>query len=157
MYAKLNDAQINLLKLLRDQPDEMRKQIKADLFKQVKNMHGIPDDHKLKVEIDNQWSPDYAVLIRKKDGAKYQLTDTGRWVGASVLAPAAPVDPRRWVFVTDSPAAVLRDWARDNCTEDDVLHPADDVDDLDRIRANSGEDYAITDSGVYVFMDPADL
>jgi hypothetical protein len=159
MYATLNAAQINLLKLLRTQDESTRKQIKADLFAQVKNKFGIPDDHKLKVEIDATSDSRFAVLVRKTNDSAYRLAVDGKWVDADrpTVAGSPPADPRRWIKAVDDAQDFLEDEAERRCTDDDIVDDPDDIAALDALRASTGQDHAVHAGGLYVFMDPGRL
>ena len=104
-YAQLTPSQANYLKLARALSDADRIAVKAELFRTVKASFGIPDDHKLKVEIDDAAHPNYLVLIRKKNDEPYALrVSDGKWVGAG--APQGTV--------SNPPAPVVRWFAVDN-------------------------------------------
>lgn len=144
MQATLTTAEITLLKLLRDQDEQARKTIKTNLFAKVKARFGIPQEHKLKVEIDNSTDPMLGVLIRKKDGTVYDLDGSGLWVGA---APAAQVPAMGWVKVHGLHTTLV-DEAFDVASADDVV-PAQEVEYLygnDKVRLDTANDCA------YVFM-----
>lgn len=83
-FAKLTPAQITTMRSLRSIDEDLAKTMRAALFAGVKAEFGIPDEHKLKVEIDDTNSPDFGVLIRKKTGEVYTLGFTGKWVGAAI-------------------------------------------------------------------------
>lgn len=145
MQATLTTAEITLLKLLRDQDEQARKTIKANLFAKVKARFGIPQEHKLKVEIDNISDPMLGVLLRKKDGTVYDLDIFGQWVGA---APAAPATTMGWVKVTGLRTTLVNE-AVDIATPDDVV-PDQEVEYLygnDKVRLDTANDCA------YVYMD----
>lgn len=144
MQATLTTAEITLLKLLRDQDEQARKTIKANLFAKVKARFGIPQEHKLKVEIDNITDPMLGVLIRKNNGTAYDLDGSGQWVGAT---PAAPASTMGWVKVTGLHTALL-DEARDVATTDDVVldHEVEYLYGNDKVRLDTANDCA------YVFM-----
>lgn len=135
--AKLSLAQAALLVHLRNYSgsDQTRKDMKADLFKLVKDSFGIPHEHKLSVEIDNASAPDFLVLKRKKNGTVYQLDAGGRWVDAP--QPAAQVAPAthtytvsfsKTVIATDANQAA-RDFVDEylGFTDDVVLSVTDDT------------------------------
>lgn len=135
--AKLSLAQAALLVHLRNYSgsDQTRKDMKADLFKLVKDSFGIPHDHKLSVEIDNASAPDFLVLKRKKNGMPYDLGADGRWVEASQpTAPAVPVQRNftvsfaKVVSATDANQAA-RDFIDEHLgfTTDVVLSVTDDT------------------------------
>lgn len=137
--AKLSLAQAALLVHLRNYSgsDQTRKDMKADLFKLVKDSFGIPHEHKLSVEIDNASSPDFLVLKRKKNGMPYDLGADGRWVDAPGSQPAAQVAPAthtytvsfsKTVIATDADRAA-RDFVDEHLgfTDDVVLSVTDDT------------------------------
>lgn len=94
MFAKLTSTQANFLKLIRTSSDSDRKELKRELFSVVKAKFGIPDEHKLKVEIDDVDSPRYLVLVRKSDDSAYVLGSDDRWAGALSDMPA--ITEFRW-------------------------------------------------------------
>ena len=97
MFAKLTQAQAAFLISLRDQPDDVRKPVKKELFAVVKATHGIPPEHKLKVEIDRPYDADYLVLKNKDSGHSYPLDPaTGKWSGASVTTSTYQPPRSRW-------------------------------------------------------------
>lgn len=144
MQATLTTAEITLLKLLRDQDEQARKTIKANLFAKVKARFGIPQEHKLKVEIDNISDPMLGVLIRKNNGTAYDLDGSGQWVGA---APAAQVPAMGWVKVHGLHTTLV-DEAFDVASADDVVldHEVEYLYGNDKVRLDTANDCA------YVFM-----
>ena len=99
-YAKLSASQINSLRSLRTLPDTLAKPLRATIFGAVKAAYDIPQEHKLKVEIDDTHASNYGVLVRKKDGALYPLDNDGRWPGCPVVGtPPAPPVEYRWFRV----------------------------------------------------------
>ena len=148
--AKLSIAQAALLVHLRNYSgsDQTRKDMKADMFKLVKDSFGIPHDHKLSVEIDNASSPDFLVLKRKKNGMPYDLGADGRWVEASQpVAPAAPA-PKRWFKFTD--LDVLFDEVMERLLNNSTAWD-DGTDTLDHesdVTVNG--DFALVEGGMYV-------
>lgn len=76
MYHKITEGQAAILRALRanDAGDEdFISEVRHEVFAAAKQAAGIPNDHRVKVEIDNRSHPDYLVLIRKLTGAKYPI------------------------------------------------------------------------------------
>lgn len=120
-YAQLTPSQANYLRLARNMSDEDRSAIRAELFRSVKATFGIPDDHKLKVEVDDASHHAFLTLIRKKTDQPYVLGADGKWVNAasaqgSVSQPQPPVV--RWFMLDSSDADSLLDTARDYVPDD---------------------------------------
>lgn len=148
MFAKLTQAQASFLKTIRSMQDAQRKELKRTLFAAVKSTFGIPDDHKLKVEIDNVLSSDYLVIKRSKDGsnATYELDSAGRWTGA---APQQ-VAEKRWFKVNpdylDTTVTDDTDWDEGLTGEQLGTH----------VIANGGNT-CISGDSVYILLEEADL
>ena len=90
--ATLSNQIINIFHGIRALPDADAKAMRKQLFSTLKAKFGIPEDHALKVELDDTASADYAVLLRKKGNAPYELHLDGKWVdwaGRPVPTPAA--------------------------------------------------------------------
>lgn len=85
-FAKISATHRDLLITLRTVTDTAaRKRILKSVFGEIKTTLGIPEKHRLKVELDNTSSPDYMVLIRKRTGEKYPLGTCNRWADAPPL------------------------------------------------------------------------
>ncbi len=82
-------ASLSFVKKL--QSDETHKMVRKEVFSAVKAQFGIPDKHRIKVELD-QTEPDYLVIKRKSDGAAYELDTHGKWVEATPAQGAAQAD-----------------------------------------------------------------
>ena len=80
-YAKAPLNAIQIFLSVRDMDEPTRTEFRKKLFATVKTLFGIPETHSLKIELDDTSHPDFAVLIRKKDGSKYELHEDGKWVG----------------------------------------------------------------------------
>lgn len=122
-FAKLTQAQANYLTLARNMSNEDRSAIRAELFRSVKTAFGIPDDHKLKVEIDDATLPTFLTLIRKKTNQPYVLGADGKWVDntaaqGTVTQPQPPAV--RWFKLDNYDAGSLLDTARDCVSNDQV-------------------------------------
>lgn len=156
--AQLNLHQAAFLVRLRQFPDETaRKAMKADLFRLVKDTFGIPQDHKLKVEVDAASSPDFLVLYRKTDGQPYQLHADGKWIGAerSTAAVPAPVDTRKWYRTP----GILRDFVADSMQDtyyaDDPMLLVED-DKLSELNTKTA-DFVVEGDVAYIKLDPSDF
>jgi len=150
MFAKLTQAQATFLKTIRAMSDDDRRSLKRDIFAVVKDKFGIPAEHKVKVEVDNPYSPHYLTVIRKVDGAAYQLNSDGRWDGA-VCAPTPAV--RFFPVQSSSVADALADLVHDTDLDwDDGLN----LDDIDGVVGTQpdlfgGHSYVVTsDARLYV-------
>jgi hypothetical protein len=129
--------------------DDVRKAVVKQVFDKVKSEFGIPDEHKLKVEIDAASDPMFLTLVRKKNGATYPLRSDGMWVDAPV---PKPVDTRKW-FKVDSIKFTVMKHMRDIALPDDEeiqVDPAD-VADLDA----SGSDFVIKGDVAYIKLNPS--
>lgn len=109
-HAKLSLAQAKSLVLARTHAtDTDRKAIKKELFSQVKNTFGIPDNYRLTVETSNTASADYlAIKVSTKSkvgtpGALFELGDDGRWVNAERPQAQASM-AARWFVVNGKTA-----------------------------------------------------
>lgn len=100
-FAKITASHRDLLLTIRTITDTAaRKRILKNVFAEIKAKYGIPEKHRLKVELDNASSPDYLVMIRKKTGEKYKLGVCDRWEKAPALpqrrsAITVPLDKLR--------------------------------------------------------------
>ena len=83
----LTEAQASALRSYRDLDETSRKRRKAAMFAQIKALHGIPKDRKIKFEIDNRESPSYCVI---KDGVTGLPLDTLAKGGAREVQKYAP-------------------------------------------------------------------
>lgn len=106
--------------------DANRNAMKRDLFAMVKQQFGIPDDHKLKVEVDTASDPAFLTLIRKKDGTAYELGPDGKWNGNAALAPA-PQSTEYIVYVGFRKSASTPQEAVDWVLEDLDINDVDVV------------------------------
>ena len=105
--ATLSNAQKNTMIAARSLDQATRKQILAAMFTGIKAQFGIPDSHRLTVEIDDASSPLYMVLVRKKapngegstNGAGYVLNYRSKWQGF-FDAPVVAAPVRKWVKLT---------------------------------------------------------
>ena len=79
-------ASLSFVKKL--QSEETHKMVRKEVFSAVKAQFGIPDKHRIKVELD-QTEPDYLIIKRKQDGAAYELDAHGKWVDAAAPADAS--------------------------------------------------------------------
>jgi hypothetical protein len=77
--ATLSLAQMATLRSLRNLDEDIAGALRTELFASIKAGFGIPDEHKVKVEIDEEESVAYGVIIRKKTGEDYTLTADGVW------------------------------------------------------------------------------
>lgn len=85
--AALTPNEVLLLITARTADEALRAAVRKQVFATAKARHGIPDAHKLRVEIDDTRSPMYGVLVRKKDGTTYDVGTTmtkPRWFKAAV-------------------------------------------------------------------------
>jgi hypothetical protein len=138
-FAKISTPHRDLLIMLRTVQDQSaRKRILKNVFGEIKRNLGIPEKHRLKVELDNASSPDYLVLIRKKGGEKYKLGVCGRWVDAPPVAV-----PRALVSI---PVAKLIALAKDAQNNGDTFTDAP-VDLPDGVKAQMHGDNLIIDLG----------
>lgn len=72
-----------------------RKQIKREVFASAKARFGIPQDYKLSVATESH-EADYLVL-KDRNGNKFELAADGLWVNAVRAAPVAPTpEAKRW-------------------------------------------------------------
>lgn len=154
-HATMSAGQMSVLRAIRALPDADRSVVRAQVFSATKAAFGIPQEHKLKVEIDDRNSPNYGVLTRKKGDAAYELDSTGQWQGAVTHRRAydAPA-PTRW-FALDLHEAV----------SDSVNH--NDWDDGEELTAAqfadavpfTAEGYTLIqlDGTVFVKLEEADL
>ena len=76
MYHKITEGQAAILRALHVNgagDEDFISEVRHEVFTAAKQAAGIPDDHRVKAEIDNRSHPDYLVLIRKKTGDKYPI------------------------------------------------------------------------------------
>lgn len=90
-------ASLSFVKKL--QSEETHKMVRKEVFSAVKAQFGIPDKHRIKVELD-QTEPDYLIIKRKQDGAAYELDAHGKWVEA--VSTEAPNKGEVYVELTGS-------------------------------------------------------
>lgn len=83
-YAKMNGTQMAVLRAARGLDEVTLKAVRAAIFEAAKKDNKIPSSHRVRVEIDDTAHADYAVLIRKTTGAKYQAPATAQWRWARV-------------------------------------------------------------------------
>jgi len=109
MFATIKPVQSTIINLARNcASDKDRKAIKKDVFAQIKADFGIDPAIKVKVEtIDGQ--PDYLVLKRSDNSAKFALGADGKWNGATDVA-------KRWFAVSQE---ALMDAVTDSQDWDD--------------------------------------
>ena len=142
--ALFTTAQMATMRSLRNLDEDIAGCLRSELFSGIKAGFGIPDDHKIKVELDDTMSSVYSVILRKKTGDAYTLTDDGVWDrGAGGATPTGP----RWFKV---PRALVSDGVIDAYpfsaglvgTPEGVTLPAhgDDTD-LPMLVASNGELY----------------
>lgn len=157
--AQLTQAQANYLKLARNMSDEDRSAIRAELFRSVKQTFGIPESHKLKVEIDDANHPHYLTLFRKKTDESYALGADGKWVGASTpqgtVSTPAPVV--RWFQVDSADVDDLMDAARQSLTDDWYYGQLDTPDDMRAVYGSAGRLGVDSDGTVWIGLEEADL
>lgn len=122
MFATIKPVQSTIINLARNcASDKDRKAIKKDVFAQIKADFGIDPAIKVKVEtIDGQ--PDYLVLKRSDNSAKFALGADGKWNGATDVA-------KRWFGVDDyhlkAAAVESLDWS--DGYDDKPVQAADDT------------------------------
>jgi hypothetical protein len=141
--AKLSLAQASFLKALRAVPADIAKPAKADLFTLVKSTFGIPADHKVKVEIDDISSPNYLVILRKKDNQPYP-------VAGSAPVVAAPVDTRKWFKVDDLKNSVYDGLDNCCCVDDEDIQ----CDQASAAAAANGTDFYVVGTTAYILREP---
>ena len=157
-YAQLTPSQANYLRLARTMSDEDRSAIRAELFRSVKLAFGIPEDHKLRVEIDDAAHPQYLVLIRKKTDQPYVLGANGKWVGASAPQGTVSRPPVvRWFQVDSADVDDLMDAARQSLTNDWYEGSMDKPDDLTTVYGSNGRLGVDTDGTVWIGLEEAEL
>jgi len=106
MNATLTTQDIATLKSIRTLPQELATNLRAAMFSSFKHSFSIPQDHKVKVEVDDVGTPQYGVIVRKKNGKAYPLNPAGKWVDPDA-APvvATPREPaKRWFVVNKDDA-----------------------------------------------------
>lgn len=148
-YAKLSTIQIAAMKSLRSStiPADVAANVRSQLFTVYKDMFGIPAGDKLRVDLDNEGSDEYGVLIRKKTGLAYVVDDRGAWTGE--YAPC--VTPKRWFSIdladgVDSSLSLL-DWD-DGRTDVQPVH----------MWTSAGHTLCLTaDGAVFAQLSPEDL
>lgn len=122
MFATIKPTHAAILNLARaGADDKTRKAIKKDLFAQIKADFGINPAIKVKVETDSHL-PDYLVLKRSDNGAKFALGADGKWNGATDVV-------KKW-FAVDADslknlALVMNEWAEGY--DDKPVQAADDT------------------------------
>ena len=88
--AKLSSAQITTMLSLRNLDSDTATTIRTSMFTSIKDSFGIPPEHKVQVELDDEDSSVYGVIIRKKTGDDYNLGADGKWdQGVPQPAPVA--------------------------------------------------------------------
>ena len=108
MFATIKPTHAAILNLARaGADDKTRKAIKKDLFAQIKADFAIDPAIKVKVET-TAGQPDYLVLKRSDNGAKFALGADGKWNGATDVV-------KKW-FAVDAESfkdivAVMNDWS----------------------------------------------
>lgn len=118
--AKLSAAAAASLQFVKNlQSVETHSIVKREVFAQAKAVFGIPAEHKIKCELDAE-SPNYLELVRKKDGSKYELDSTGKWVGLLAELNAEPRLAYVVVHLHD-----LQAWAIDTANNGDSLDIVD--------------------------------
>jgi len=120
-HAKLSHSAAASLAFVRNlQNEETHTLVRREVFAQVKAAFGIPEKHRIKVELDAS-KPNYLDIVRKTDGARYELNAaTNKWTGAEVV-PAVVERPVYVRLDLDD----LRDFAieqADNATAE-VVEP----------------------------------
>lgn len=74
--------------------DRSQKRALNSIFAEFKRRYGLPDDIKLKVEIDDRQSPEYLVLKDKRHGtALHELAATPHAQVPATRSAPAPVQP----------------------------------------------------------------
>jgi len=160
-FAKLSLVLAGAIMSARAVDAETHKAVTSRVFTKTKNDLGIPDKHKLRVELDDAGSPDYLVLIRKKNGTKYTLGADGRWNEAAGSTPAAAVDQRVWFQVPDT-KGVLKDHVMSNWSsfDEDIQVPQSTASDLDALvvgRVNSDYYFSVNSGTAFFKLDPSDF
>lgn len=148
-YAKLSTAAAASLQFVRGlQNAETHEKVRDEVFGQAKALFGIPERHRVKVEL-NPEQEDYLFIVRKKDGTKYELDpSTGRWVQAQPLPKA---DGKVFVAV---PLDEVRSLAVDLVYQDgqETLAAGDLPGELDATK-----DFLVHGDVMYVKVDEDDL
>ncbi len=149
MYAKLTEQQINLLKIGRELEAAQRSRIRKEIFAAAKATFGIPAEHRLKVEIDNVSSPDYAVIFRKKDGSRYPISVMSAVGLTPTPTPVPPPPPEKRWFKIDIDGYV--DGMVDELDWDDGVTDFPEMDiQLITSTTESGVRTTLRPSGVYI-------
>lgn len=161
-FAKLSPAQAAAINLARNHGDDAtRKNIKREIFEQVKDAHGIPRTHKVKANTTDASDADYLVIKRKTNNGKYELGSDNRWTGSTVKAEVPPPPPpaQRWFKLNNDAITDLLDTARASAQDGDIHHGGDFTDGsedsaLPGGMVNLADDVRMDDQGnVYVQMD----
>jgi hypothetical protein len=145
-HAKLShSAAASLAFVKKLQNDETHAMVRKEVFAQAKAAFGIPDKHKVKVELDPA-NPNYLDIRRKTDNSLYELNSNGKWTGAE--AEPAPAETK----------AVLK------MTADQVKEAAVEAFDMgDAVKvpltsmAGTSEDVITKDGFLYVRVDASDV
>lgn len=98
-FATLSAIAIRTLVSARAFDAAVQSVVRKNIFTAAKAQFRIPDEHRLRAEIDNTNNPAYGVLIRKKTGQAYPLNSEGIYVpndATAVATPAAPPPRIRW-------------------------------------------------------------
>ena len=158
MLAKLPVSARSVLVSGRHLDDATRKSIKDQIFTAVKRDFGIPAAHKLSVEIDNESSPRYLLLIRKKDSTTYELGEDGKWVGdtpatsgpTTTPTTAVPTDARWFEIDGDTIGLVVNQVVGTN-EFDDGIKPADAIP-AAQITADDGTAIAMINDRLHIAL-----
>jgi len=117
MFATLSSSQMAALRGLRHfDAAEVASTIRASLFAGIKTQFGIPQEHKVKVEVDNVAHPAYGVIVRKKTGMAYSVNEGTGKIQDTTYTPA-PVETRWFSIDLDDTTSRLID--RTNSFEDE--------------------------------------
>jgi len=153
--ATLSSAQVATMLSLRGFPTDAGNTVRASLFASFKDGFGIPEDHKLTVDLDGVGGPLFGMLIRKKTGLAYGLGADGKWDqttpsavdGGPTTAVGTFPQPVRWFTLTaDHLVAAITGDHLDSCDWDSGMDTKPD-----------GDDVFTSDSGIKLIRDSDDF